>query len=297
MKKILFFVVCCLFFAGSIYSQENLPAYSGFVNDFAGILDSQSSAKINELSKQLESKTSAEMAIAIVKTTAPLVPKEYAVKLFKKWGIGKKGKDNGILILLSMEDRRVEIEVGYGLEGAINDAKAGKILDDYVIPFFKKGDFAGGLYNGAEAIAAEVAKEGKTDLGAGYQGYKGTDASGGNDSMIINILTFAVIAFVFVMAIAPPWAVGIVGGLIGGCVGILSGGMGAALFGGIIGFGVSTLFAWVMAYFAKNYKGGSGGTSSGGGMFSGWGGGSGSSGGGFSLGGGGSGGGGAGRSW
>ena len=83
---------------------------------------------------------------------------EAAVKLFELWGIGKKNKDNGLLLLWSTGDRRVRIEVGYGLEGALPDGKVGAILDTYVIPKFKAGDFDQGLIDGVDAVVARRAR-------------------------------------------------------------------------------------------------------------------------------------------
>ena len=164
-------VVCILIAAAGmgVAKELSLPEHSGFINDYAGILDPAAKQKLDGLVKTLEQKTSAELALAIVNTTEPLDPKTYAVKLFEKWKIGKKGKDNGILILMAVADRRIEIEVGYGLEGVIPDSTAGKILDQFVIPYFKQGNFSQGLFNGATAIAEIIAAEAKQQLGDEYK--------------------------------------------------------------------------------------------------------------------------------
>ncbi len=142
---------------GTAFADDvNLPNYTGFVNDFAGALSPDSVKTLEQVCRSLESKTSAELAIAVVKTAAPLDSKEYAVKLFEKWKIGKKGKDNGILLLVAVDERRVEIEVGYGLEGTITDATAGRILDEYVVPYFKQGKMDEGVIGGARAIADKI---------------------------------------------------------------------------------------------------------------------------------------------
>ncbi|MBI5078906.1 TPM domain-containing protein, partial [Candidatus Saganbacteria bacterium] len=132
MKTKLLTFLCLIFlWCGTVLAKDAVfPPYGGFVNDFAGVLDPAMIKKMGELSYVLEQETSAELVVVTIKTTAPLDPKEYAVKLFKEWKIGKAGKDNGILILLSTDEQRVEIEVGYGLEGTVNDAKAGEIIDN-----------------------------------------------------------------------------------------------------------------------------------------------------------------------
>ena len=191
-------IITSLLLAGALSAAEpQFPAYSGSVNDYAGVIDSSTASKLENLCRALEQKTSAELAIAVVKTVEPLDSKTYAVKLFEKWKIGKKGKDNGLLLLLAMEERRVEIEVGYGLEGVINDAKAGEILDKYVVPFFKQGKFGAGLYNGAEALANRVAETAGQELGESYQGYragKTADADSYFSTMVIAIIILSLLS-------------------------------------------------------------------------------------------------------
>ncbi|MBI5701566.1 TPM domain-containing protein [Candidatus Saganbacteria bacterium] len=132
------------------------PNYVGYVNDFANVLDSSTKNQINEICVSLEAITKSELAVVTVKTTAPLDSKSYVVKLFEKWKVGKKGLDNGVIFLLASDDRRVEIEVGYGLEGVINDAKAGEILDQFVVLSFKKGDFSEGMLLGSKALSQRI---------------------------------------------------------------------------------------------------------------------------------------------
>jgi uncharacterized protein len=88
----------------------------------------------------------------------------YATGLYENWGIGEKGEDRGVLILLAQKERRVRIETGYGAEGILPDGLVGQILDDYVTPWFKRGDFSQGLLNGSLAIAQIVAREAGVQL-------------------------------------------------------------------------------------------------------------------------------------
>lgn len=140
-------------------AEPAYPNYAGYVNDFANVLDPGTKQQIEAICVSLEAATRSELAVVTVKTTAPLDSKSYAVKLFEKWKIGKKGLDNGLLFLLASDDRRVEIEVSYGLEGIINDAKAGEILDNFVVPSFAKNEFARGMLLGSQAIASEIEKK------------------------------------------------------------------------------------------------------------------------------------------
>jgi uncharacterized protein len=272
----------------------SLPSYSGYINDYAGVLNQAETARLEELAKKLAGKTGAEMAVAIVKTAAPADPKTYAHELFNKWGLGQKGKDNGLLICLALEERRVEIEVGYGLEGVINDAKAGAILDKYVIPYFKQGQYGEGLYNGAAALAAEIAKEAKVELGEGYEAKAEAEAKAKDkDEESEPMVTAAITILILLMMFAQGLFFGLIGALVGGVLGFALGGVIGALIGALLGFVVS-----FFSFGRGRLGGGSGwnwgewggGTWSGGG----WSGGGGGFGG---FGGGGSGGGGAGRSW
>ena len=121
-------------------------AGAGYVNDFAQVIDPGTRSDILQLLTSLEKKTSVEIAVVTLATTAPLDSKSYAVELFNKWGLGKKGYDNGALILFVKDDKRIEVEVGYGLEDILTDGYIGRTLDENAIPFFKKGKYAEGLY-------------------------------------------------------------------------------------------------------------------------------------------------------
>jgi uncharacterized protein len=106
---------------------------------------------------ELGAKNGAEMAVVTVLETSPAAsPKEFATKLFNYWVIGKKGKDNGVLFLISVKDRRVEIETGYGVEGVLPDAKVGNIIETQITPRFKQRDFDGGTLAGTRAIVVTL---------------------------------------------------------------------------------------------------------------------------------------------
>ncbi|MBH8554927.1 TPM domain-containing protein [Nostocaceae cyanobacterium CENA357] len=129
--------------------------YGGWVTDMAGILSDDTETQINQMISELEAKKGTEMAVVTVsETSSAASPKKFATQLFNYWGIGKKGQDNGVLFLISVGDRRVEIETGYGVEAILPDARVGNIIDTQIIPQFKKGDFAGGTLAGTRALIA-----------------------------------------------------------------------------------------------------------------------------------------------
>lgn len=125
----------------------------GFVVDQGHVLSPDDSTLITATSQQLRDKTGTELVVITVDNLNGLTVDDYAEQLFQRLGIGAKGKDNGVLILLSRDDRRVRVEVGYGLESVLNDAKAGRLLDDHAVPFLKNNEFGRGLQEGAKAVA------------------------------------------------------------------------------------------------------------------------------------------------
>ncbi|NMB11079.1 MAG: TPM domain-containing protein [Firmicutes bacterium] len=150
--------LCVLFVLVSSVSLAALPKPVGFVNDFAQIIQRDHKTEIEGVAKALQENQGAEIAVVTIASAEPLTPKEYATQLFNEWGIGGP-EDSGLLILLAMEEREIQVEVGYGLEGVLPDGKVGAILDQAVIPYFAKGDYGRGLLEGTRAFKAELADE------------------------------------------------------------------------------------------------------------------------------------------
>lgn len=124
----------------------------GFVSDFANVFTAEQRAELDNRIKAVKEKNGSELAVVALQSLQGGQVEDFAVKLFEQWGVGEKGKDNGALLLAAIEDRKVKIEVGYGLEGDLPDAACGRVLDQFVIPRFKDGDYAGGLAAGADAL-------------------------------------------------------------------------------------------------------------------------------------------------
>ncbi len=128
-----------------------------WVTDMVGILDESTEVELNSMISELERQNGTEIAVVTVPETAPSAsPKEFTTALFNYWGIGKKGKNNGVLLLISKSDRRVEIETGYGIEPILPDAKVGNIIDTQIIPRFKQGDFNGGTLAGTKTLVVAL---------------------------------------------------------------------------------------------------------------------------------------------
>jgi uncharacterized protein len=152
-----------LFVSFGALAQE-IPAFQGYVSDYAEVLSPQMRENLTALLQELDQKTTAQIAVLTVPTTRPYDDFQYAVKVFDTWKIGQKGKDNGALFLVAVEDRRVRILTGYGLEGILPDGKVGAILDEFVLPEFREGRFGEGIYKGVWAVALVIAKDAGVEL-------------------------------------------------------------------------------------------------------------------------------------
>ncbi len=151
MKGIfLFFLLALVLWA------QDLPQPVGYVNDFAKILSSSTVEILDQKIIELREKNSVEIAVVTVPSTGEFPIEDYANLLFQKWGIGQKGMDNGVLLLVAVQDRKVKIEPGYGLEPILPDGLCGEIIRNRIVPEFRKGDFDAGIIAGVEAITAVI---------------------------------------------------------------------------------------------------------------------------------------------
>ena len=125
---------------------------TSYVTDAARVLSATDRANLETQITQLRQATGAEIAVATIETLGDNTLEETAVRVFQTWGIGKAKADNGLLILLAKAERKVRIEVGYGLEPVITDLASKQIINDYFIPAFRTGDYGGGLQSGLAAL-------------------------------------------------------------------------------------------------------------------------------------------------
>jgi uncharacterized protein len=125
----------------------------GWVSDMADILSDRTEAKLNRLISKLEQTNGTEIAVVTVPETIPAEsPKTFATQLFNYWGIGKAEENNGVLLLISKSDRRVEIETGYGIENILPDAQVSNIINTQITPEYKKGNYDRGTLDGIKAV-------------------------------------------------------------------------------------------------------------------------------------------------
>jgi uncharacterized protein len=135
------------------------PRHTGFVNDFAGIISPEAEMVMTVIAREVKAKTGAEIAVATIETTGAIDIEDYSVGLFMEWGIGERGKDNGVLILVAFADRQIRIKPGYGLEGAIPDATAHAIYRDVLRPGFIAGQYDQALVTATRQLAELVLAE------------------------------------------------------------------------------------------------------------------------------------------
>lgn len=136
----------------------------GYVNDFAGVLNPSERSSLENFLHDLEQKTGSEVAVVTVQSLEGGQIDDFTNRLFERWKIGKKGKDNGVLILAAIQDRKARIEVGYGLGSVIPDAAAGRILREQMFPQFKQGRYGAGLMLAVQAVANAVARHSGVEL-------------------------------------------------------------------------------------------------------------------------------------
>jgi uncharacterized protein len=165
-----------------------IPAHPGqYVVDLAGVIDAGARARLNALLRDLEVKTTAQMVVLTLNSLEGEPIENFSHQTAVKWGIGKKGKDNGVLITVAVKDRKYRIEVGYGLESVLPDSLVGSIGRQYLAPHFKKGDFAGGLVGAVTVITKKISS------GAGAEATPQTEEEG-SKRIILLVIILSVIA-------------------------------------------------------------------------------------------------------
>ncbi len=194
MKKIKgFFIITLLlslllsFSAFAIDLPE--PTSNFFVNDFADVIDSEAEDELMAIGASLYKQTTAQVVVVTVDSLDGYEVGEYALELGREWGVGSEETDNGVVLLMSVSDRQVTIQVGYGLEGCLPDGKTGRILDTYAIPYLSENDFSTGLTEAYKAIVSVVCKEYGVDLNLGTEYIENIETNEELD-------TFTIIAYI-----------------------------------------------------------------------------------------------------
>ena len=272
--------------AWPLHAEVAVPPLKARVTDLTGTLSSAQRSALEERLAAFEARKGSQIAVLVVPTTQPETIEQYAIRVAEQWKLGRKGVDDGVLLLVAMKDRAVRIEVGYGLEGVLPDATANRIIDQYIVPRFKQGDFSGGISSGVERLIGVVEGE---PLPAPKPRRDG-GVSGWENLFVIGFF------LVFVVGGVLRAVLGRVGG--SGVIGAIAGFVGWFVLGSVVAAIIVAIVLFVLSLFGgmagPGYRGRHGGWYPGGGWSSGGGG---FGGGGFGGGGGGFGGGGASGRW
>ena len=217
-------VVALLPFLTYAYTSPGSP--TGFVNDFAKVLPDPSRQTLEAKLTAFKQATGDEIAVVTIPTVGDDTIENYAVELFKEWGIGERGKDNGVLVLVAVNDHKMRIEVGYGLEGSLTDAQAYWINQNVMTPAFKNNDFAGGLNDATDAIIGAV----KGDATIPSETPTTQSSGSGRQFDWVWLIFFAPMWLGSILARSKSWWAG---GVLGGIAGIIIGFIYGFLFWGI----------------------------------------------------------------
>ncbi len=192
MKKLLFILLTIFSFA--VVSAQNVlpkPNPPRLVTDAAGVLSPQEVETLERKLVALDDSTSNQIAVVLIKTLGDYAIEEYALKLFREWGIGNKKTNNGVLIIAAIDDRKMWIAVGYGLEGAIPDVTAASIYRNEMVPEFKKQNYYRGIDNAINALTKAAAGEYKVQK----EKKRGNNGSGAGSIFTFLVLVVIVILF------------------------------------------------------------------------------------------------------
>ncbi|BDU15662.1 YgcG family protein [Lysobacter auxotrophicus] len=209
-----------------------VPPLDSPVIDTTGTLDAATKQQLQSQALALQQRKGSQLQVLMVATTEPEDIAQYAVRAFEQWKIGRKGVDDGVLLVVAKNDRRVRIEVGYGLEGAIPDATSARVIQEYLVPKFRNGDFGGGITDATAALVKLIDGE---PLPAPMADHRSTRGEGGGSGWLVALFVAFVVAQVVrgIFGRAPSLIRGVLGGAAaGGAAWLLSsllvvGGIGA----------------------------------------------------------------------
>lgn len=257
-------------------AEVAVPPLKARVTDLTGTLQPDQQSALEQTLQAFENSKGSQIAVLIVPTTQPETIEQYAIRVADAWKLGRKGVDDGVLLLIARNDRKLRVEVGYGLEGAIPDAVAKRIVSEIITPHFKQEDYFGGIRAGVDRIIRVIDGEPLPEM----KSSRAKDGGGSGDWLAIGFVLAVVVGGAMRALLGP-----FVGGLVAGSIAVV---VAWLLFASLMMALVAGLLVFIFTILGRH---GGGGWSSGGGGWSGGGGG------GFGGGGGGFGGGGASGNW
>ena len=197
---VMFCLVMTFFVLSAPASTPEPPSVPrDYVVDLAGVVPDEIQARLNNYLKELEQKTTAQVLVLTVQSLDGQSIEDFAFNIKEKWKLGQKGKDNGVLIAVAVKDRKYRLEIGYGLESVLPDSMVGTIGREYLVPYFKKGDYGSGIYAAAVVVANIIASHEGVQV-TGLPGVRRpSDAHTGTP--LGGLQTIAVIVFVVIALI------------------------------------------------------------------------------------------------
>ena len=249
-----FILILFIVFWPGFLLAEGIPSH--YVEDRAGVISPNVETALNGYLQELEQKTGVQMVILTIDSTNGIPIEEYSIDKAMKWGLGQKDKDNGLLMVVAVKDRKYRIEVGYGLEPILPDSYCGTVARRHMVPYFRQGDYSTGIYSAALVLIDRVAKAYNVQL----SGMPKIRAMQGGSSQAGSIIPF-VLFILLISLFLTPHSRGLMGMLL---LGTLLGGSWGGRSGGGAGFG-----SFGGGGFGA-FGGGGGGTFGGGGVSGGW---------------------------
>lgn len=194
--------VFILFLVVSAVQPADIPEMpSRYVVDLAGVVDDATETKLNGYLQELEQKTTAQLVILTINQLEGESIENLSIRIaHDKWKLGQKGKDNGVLLLIALKDRKYRIEVGYGLEGVLPDSLVGSLGRDLLVPYFRTGDYSNGIFAAAIALVDTIAKDAGVKI-EGMPSIKYRTQPSGKGQPIDPISTIIGIIFLIIMGI------------------------------------------------------------------------------------------------
>ncbi len=286
MKKFLLILIG-LVIPISVFAYASPGKPTGFVNDFANILSVQEKQDIEAKLVNLQKGTGFEVSVVTVTSLGGDTIEQYAVKLFEEWGIGQKGKDNGLLVLVAPNEREVKIETGYGTGAVVTDLQSGNIIRTVMTPAFKEGKYGAGISSAVDALGAIITNSPEA---AQYSvDNSSAQNSGSLDSKVNPFALFFIVVFVLnalarILGKTKSWWLGgVLGAIAGGVIGLIWGFVYAGISAIIILSILGLIFDFIVSkrppgsggggFWPIFFGGGRGGFGGGGGGFGGFGGG------------------------
>lgn len=231
---------------------QPIPVLQARVTDLTGTLTASQQAEIEGKLAAFEQRKGAQVALLIVPTTQPEALEQYSIRVVDEWKLGREQSDDGVLLLVALQDRALRMEVGYGLEGALPDATANRIIDESIKPLFRQGDIYGGVSAGLTRIMQVVDGEQLPPPDRSWR-IAGDRLFGSLPFLLVGLLVIGAI----LRAVLGRTAGSLVtGGLTGGAIWLLSRVLGFAIAGGVL--------AWLFAMFIGLATRGAGGRPGGG---------------------------------